>query len=226
MSGSSSITVVDLRARVSALLMDAASAIWDDDTIDEGLRQALAEYGKVRPLGVETVVTLPGDSREVALDGLSGLQDVTGVWWPYDSSQGEAWPPNKVKGFTLWWDDGRPVLFLNVLDGAQPQQDDELRLWYSAAPEVSGLAGSIVTTLPAWHETLIVAGAAGHAAMSRVADLVETARTDTYAVVVLGTFGRAQLKQFRYDLDQLRSGEARSGAAWGSGWSLDKWDGS
>ena len=224
MSGSASLTVADLRSRVSVLLMDVSSDIWDDDTIDEALQQALAEYGRARPLGVETVITLPGDSREIALDGLSGLQQVSGVWWPYDTTDGEAWPPNKVKGFTLWWDDGRPVLFLDVLDGAQPQQDDELRIWYSSAPEMAGLAGATVTTLPAWHETLIVNGAAGHAAMSQVADLVETAGTDTYAVVVLGTFGRAQLKQYRFDLDKLRAGEARSGASWGPGWGLDKWD--
>jgi hypothetical protein len=161
---------------------------------------------------------------QIALNDLSGLQDVTGVWWPYNTVDDTAWPPNKVKGYTLWWDDGRPVLFLNVLDGAQPQQDDELRIWYSAAPEVADLDGATVTTLPTWHESLIVAGAAGFAAMSRVVDLVETAGTDTYAVVILGTFGRAQLKQFRLDLDQLRAGEARKGASWGDGWGIDKWD--
>jgi hypothetical protein len=221
----STTTIADLRSRVLVLLMDVGSAIWDSDPIDEGIRQALAEYGKARPLGIETVITLPGDGREVALDSLTGLQEVTGVWWPYDSSATmETWPPNKIKGYTLWWDDGQPVLFLNVLDGAQPQQDDELRIWYSAAPEITGLDGAAVTTLPAWHESLIVAGAAGHAAMSRVVDLVETAGTDTYAVVVLGTFGRAQLKQFRYELDQLRAGEARKGSSWGAGWGLDKWD--
>jgi hypothetical protein len=223
MTGSASLT--DLRARVLVLLMDTVPDIWDNGTIDEAIRQALAEYGRVRPLGVETVIDLPGDGREVALDSLPGLQEVTGVWWPYDSAAtSETWPPNKVKGFRVWWDDGRPVLFLNVLDGAQPQQDDELRLWYTASPEISGLDSATVTTLPGWHESLIVAGAAGLAAMSRVADLVETAGTDTYAVVILGTFGRAQLKKFREDLDQLRAKEARGGASWGAGWELDKWD--
>ena len=43
-------------------------------------------------------------------------------------------------------------------------------------------------------------------------------------MVVLGTFGRAQLKQFRDGLDQLRAMEARGGASWGNGWELDKWD--
>ncbi len=219
--------LADLRARVLVQLMDTGLAIWDSDTIDEAIRQALGEYARVQPQGVETVVTLPADGREVALDSLTGLQEVTAAWWPYDSgAESETWPPNKVRGFTLWWDDGRPVLFLDVLDGAQPQQDDELRLWYSRSPEVADLDRATVTTLPAWHEPLIVAGAAGHAAMSRVADLVETAGTDTYAVVILGTYGRAQLKQFRLELDQLRAAAARKGASWGAGWELDKWDSS
>jgi hypothetical protein len=216
--------LADLRARVLVQLMDVTPDIWDADTVDEGIRQALAEYGKVRPLGMETVIDLPGDGREVALDSLSGLQEVTGAWWPYDTAAtAETWPPNQVGGFRLWWDDGRPVLFLNVLAGAQPQQDDELRLWYTATPEIEDLDSATVTTLPGWHESLIVAGAAGHAAMGRVADLVETAGTDTYAVVLLGTYGRAQLKKFREDLEELRAKEARGGASWGVGWNLDKW---
>jgi hypothetical protein len=51
--------ITDLRARVLVQLMDVAPAIWDADTINEAIRQALAEYGKARPLGVETVLTLP-----------------------------------------------------------------------------------------------------------------------------------------------------------------------
>ncbi|HEX9596946.1 MAG TPA: hypothetical protein VF982_08725, partial [Anaerolineales bacterium] len=124
-------TLAQLRDRVEALLMDTANAIWDTGTIDEALRQSLDEYNGVFPLTMETVISLPGDGREIALNSLAGLIEVLEVWWPYDSdASSETWPPNKVRGFRLWWDDAQPVLFLDILGGSQPQQEDEMRIWY------------------------------------------------------------------------------------------------
>jgi len=111
-----------VRERVEQLLVDTANAIYPAALIDEAIRLALDQYNLVNPLGTETIITLPGDGREIALEALSGLLYVVEVWWPYDSSAAcETWPPNKVQGFRLWWDDARPVLFLDIPDGAQPQ---------------------------------------------------------------------------------------------------------
>ena len=53
-------TLAEMRDRVEAVLMDAANAIWDADTVDEAIRQVLDEYNQVCPLSVETMITLPG----------------------------------------------------------------------------------------------------------------------------------------------------------------------
>ena len=77
--------------------MDTANTIWPTATLDECLRLALHEYSDASPLQFETVITLPGDSREIALAALTGLEMVSDVWWPYDSAATtETWPPNRV----------------------------------------------------------------------------------------------------------------------------------
>lgn len=214
-----------IRNRVEEMLMDTGNAIWTEDVIDEGLRLALDQYNLVKPLHMETVITLPGDGREIALNAVTGLLNVLDVWWPYDSDAAdETWPPNRVRGWRLWWDDNWPVLFLEITEGAQPQLDDELRLWYAKQQTIENLDAADSTTLRDDHESIIVLGGAGHAAMSRTVDLIETAGTDLYQVGLLGTWGQRKLREFQSELQKIQRHEARRGPSWLSGWSLDKWD--
>lgn len=214
-----------IRDRVEEMLMDVANAIFTTDVIDEGIRQALDQYNYVNPLSMETVITLPGDGREIALSGITGLLYVTNVWWPYDSAAtSETWPPNKVRGFRLWWDDLQAVLFLEIEEGAQPQTNDEVRVWYDKRQVIQDLDSGDATTIRGDHESLIVLGGAGHAAMSRTIDLIETAGTDLYQVGVLGTWGQRKLREFNSQLKLIQKGRVRTGPSWGAGWGLDKWD--
>jgi hypothetical protein len=214
-----------IRDRIEVMLVDIANAIWTTDMIDEGIRQALDQYNLVKPLNMETVITLPGDGREIALDSVTGLLNVNDVWWPYDSlATTETWPPNRVRGWRLWWDDNRAVLFLEIKEGAQPQLDEELRLWYTKRQTIEDLDGGTVTTLRGDHESIIVLGAAGHAAMTRAVDLIETVGTDLYQVGILGTWGQRKLKEFQAELHSLQRKQARRGPSWLAGWSMDKWD--
>ncbi len=171
---------------------------------------------------MEAVLILPGDGREIALDALPNLCEVLEVWYPYDTSAaGEAFPPNRVRGFHLLWDDARPVLFLDSLGNAQPRQGEAVRLWYAKPHTLQGLDGADCTTLPIAHESLLVVGAAAHAALSRAIDLVEVAGTDLYAIGLLGAWGRAAQKRWYAFLDTLRRQQSRRGAAWGEGWAVD-----
>jgi hypothetical protein len=214
-----------IRDRVEVMLMDTGNAIWDTGTIDEGLRQALDQYNYVNPLTMETVITLPGDGREIALSGISGLLYVTAVWWPYDSDAAdETWPPNRVRGFRLWWDDNQAVLFLDIEPGGQPQQDEEVRIWYAKRQTIQDLDSADSTTIRGDHESLIILGAAGFAAMSRTVDLIETANTDLYQVGLLGTWGQRKIREFNGQLKLIQRGRVRTGSSWGTGWALDKWD--
>lgn len=214
-----------IRDRIEQMLQDEANAIFDTDVIDEGIRMALDQYNFVKPLKMETVITLPGDGREIALSGVSGLLNVLDVWWPYDSDAAdETWPPNRVRGWRLWWDDQQPVLFLEITEGSQPQTNEELRLWYTKRQTIQDLDSAATTTLRGDHESIIVLGAAGHAAMSRTVDLIEVVGTDLYQVGMLGTWGQRKIREFQAELKKIQAKQTRRGPFWLSGWSLDKWD--
>lgn len=212
-----------IRDRVEQMLLDVSNAIFSTGVIDEGIRQALDQYNFVAPLMMEASITLSAAGREISLASLSNLLWVVDVWWPYDSTA-ETWPPNRVRGWRVYWDDAIPKLFLDIREGGQPQSGDKVRVWYSARHTINGLDSATATTIPLEHESLIVLGAAGHAAMSRAVDLIEIAGTDLYQVGLLGTWGQRKLREFTDKLKQIQRMTARSGPAWGMGWALDKWD--
>lgn len=218
-------TLAQLETRVGQFLMDATAAIWPTGTVEESLRLALQEYSQVNPCGMETAIVLPAPGREIALSDLDGLLDVTEVWWPYDP-ESEIWPPNRVRGFRLWWDDARPVLHLTTNDGSQPQAGDEVRVWYTIPHTVQDLDSADITTLRTVDDTLIVLGAAGHCCFSRSIDLTETAASSVTATPNYAALGSRFLKEFRYLLARLRSSASMPPAAapFGPGWSLDQWD--
>jgi hypothetical protein len=198
------------------------------------VRQVLGDYNQVNPRALETVITLPGDGREIALSGLDGLIQVTDVWWPYDSDADEVWPTEKPVGFRLWWDDGSPVLFLTHLYGTQPQADDEMRIFYTASHTIQNLDSASSTTPIASHEFMIVRGAAGLACLGRGVDLNETAAnmavsTPNYAALarLFLQNGRPELAPIGFYpwLAQIRSLAQNRGDAYARvGWRMDKYD--
>jgi len=224
-------TLAQLETRVSARLVDAANAVFALTTVDEGLRAALDEYNQVAPLGMETNIILPGVGREIALNNVSGLLDVLEVWWPYGTGgvpqTTEIWPPNRVKGFQVWWDDAQPVLFLTEILGDQPQLNDVLRLWYTKPHTIQNLDSAAVTTLPATHEGPLVTGAAGLAAVSEMIDQAGSIRIDQKEYDTLRNWSKERLAEFRAWLEVVRRGRVGSkppGGPAGSGWTMDKWD--
>jgi hypothetical protein len=113
-------TLAELRDRVEVTLSDATNTIWSTDVLDEAIQSALDEYSQVLPVKAVEVITLTAAGREIDLSGVAGLLKVTEVWWPYDSTS-EVWPPNRVRGFYQYTTVDGPVLFLNQLDGDEPQ---------------------------------------------------------------------------------------------------------
>lgn len=214
-----------LQARVAQLLLDPTNAIFTTGLVQECLRSALSEYNEVNPLAKETVITLPAAGREIALNGIAGLVQVTEAWLPYDSLV-EQWPPNRVRGFRLWWDDAQPVLFLDLLRGAQPQANDNLRLWYTALQTIQDLDGADATTVA--DESLLVRGAAGLCCLARSVDLNETPQNMAVSTPNYGALADFYLNQERFGfyprLDALRAQAQVRGPAFGAGWQLDKWD--
>lgn len=221
------LTLAQYEARIGVFLMDTTNAIWPTSTLDECLRLALHDYSDASPLQLETVITLPGDGRQIALAALTGLEMVSDVWWPYESTGSEVWPPNRVRGWRLYWDDFQPVLFLETEDDAQPQLDDELRLWYSKIRTVQNLDSASITTVQPEHESWLVLGAAGYAAFARATDLAETAGVSAVSTPNLAALGSRWLKKFRDNLDSLRGAAVvggPGGSVFGAGWRMDRWD--
>lgn len=227
-------TLAQLEAQVAALLMDSGNAIFSTSVIDAALRMALSEYSDAAPLAMETVLTLPGDGREIALSSLSGLVNVTEAWWPFDSdATSETWPPNRVRGFRLWWDDASPVLFLDLDDGAsgvhssEPQGDDEIRIWYTKPHTIQNLDSASTTTVGE-HESLIVRGAAGLACLGRAADVNETAVNMAVSTPNYAALANRFLNQMDFGfyprLYVLRSQSKARGRAFSDGWKLDKYE--
>ncbi len=214
-------TLAQLQARLAARLVDAANTVFATATLDEALRAALSDYTAAAPLTMETVLVLPGAGREIALNGVDGLIGVTDVWWPYASAAPEAWPPNRVRGFRVWWDDAQPVLYLDAGAGAQPQAGDELRLWYTKPHTLQDLDGGALTTLPGHHESALVTGAAAYAAFSEHVDQIGAVQLDPTAPAELRRWGSARLEEWQRFLAGLRAAAPASGPAWGAGWGLD-----
>lgn len=217
-------TLAQLEARTAARLVDGANAVFSTATIDEGLRSALHDYTNAAPLTAETVITLPGAGREIALASISGLIHVTDVWWPYSTTSEEVWPPNRVRGFQLQWDDAQPLLVLTNLVGEQPQADDELRLWYTKPHTIQNLDSGAVTTIPLHHESALITGAAGYAALAENIDQIGGIHLDTTETAELRRWGSARLEEWTRFLTRLAAGAPAAGPAFGPGWQLDRYD--
>lgn len=220
------ITFTSLRDRVLQMLQDVSNAIYSDALIDESIRQALEQYSNAYPKVVETTITLSADGREISLSTLTDLIEVIDVWYPYSSSP-EVFPPNQVVGWRVYWDSTTPMLYIHTAQTAQPQSGQDVRIWYSAMQTVNGLDAAATTTVREDHEHLLVIGAASKAAMSRAADLVETANIDLYEVNLLGSWSLIKDREFTAELNKLRRMSARFGPQWPVGkgaWNLDKWD--
>lgn len=217
-------TLAQLRDRVEQILFDTGNSIWSTGAIDEALRLALHEYTLAAPLHIEALLTLPGDGREIALDSLTDLLNVTEIWWPYNSTSAETWPPNRITGYRIYWDDARPVLILDSPDSDQPQQNDELRIWYTRPQTIQNLDSAAVTTLPTQHESIIVLGAAGFAALSRAIDRTGELNIDPKVSENARIWANARIMQFRDYLERIAHHAPRSGPSISGSWKLDQWD--
>ncbi len=215
-------TLAQLEVRVSTFLYDALNENFPLSPIDEGLRQALHEYSTALPLTKETTITLIEDNNEIALNNLDGLINVVDVWWPYSSTE-NVWPPNRVTGFRVYWDEAQPVLVINQAGIGLPMTDDEMRVFYTTLHTIQNLDSGTYTSPPVHHESMLVRGAAGYACTMRAVDLTEQLSVNLKAVPDYQAFGKMLIGAFKSDLSRL-SNVQRSSEPFGVGWALDKDD--
>src|SRR3990170_893729 len=110
----------EYRERLRLELADLGVATWEDDTLDQALRQALEDYNDVNPDQAIATHTFASASREAALSAstFARLIRVLRVWLPYTASDPEH-PPKWRAGFELW-----PGNILYIADDPEPAASD------------------------------------------------------------------------------------------------------
>lgn len=218
------LTLTEIRARVSRVLMDSGSEIWPADVLDEAIRQALSAYSQVFPCLRESVVNIPMDG-DLDLSILPGLSEVVAVRWPYAAGKADALQPvNRVSGWRCWRELDRPILELRTLPGTHPAGDDALYIRYTCVHTINGLDGAATGSIPAEHCALLACGSAGYAALFRAVDRVENRSYGSWRIepALLQNWGEGMLEHFQHDLETLRrqrrlvDGKTR--------WRMDQWD--
>jgi hypothetical protein len=212
-----------LKTRILSYLIDATGINFTDSTLTEGIHQALDQYTIYLPLTIDTVITLPGDGAEVALNAFPDLVDLLTVHYPYDSTLGtDQQPSNQVTGWYLWHDDTQPLV--TIRSRVPLQLNTEMRLCYTQPNTISGLDGSAITTLASLHESAFVRGAAGYAAMSRSIDKVESRQfgNSTREPDQIGAWADKNIASYILALTNLKHYGIPS--AGHPAWSMDAWD--
>jgi hypothetical protein len=191
----SALTLTTMRDRVEDVLQDSTNAIWATGDIDEGIRQALEQYSRRKPLRKIADLTLSSAGREVDISSLSDLIRVEKVWWPYDSSDPDH-PPNWVH-FEVW-----PGSILYIVDPNEPASGEHVRVWYSEQQTLNGLDSETTTTFPIDDESFLIHGAAAFAARFRAVEIAESATVDAKVYDRLQTWADKAMREFSEGLYQ------------------------
>jgi hypothetical protein len=209
--------LAELRTRIERALSDATNQRFSEPDLDKALLLALQEYSRALPQRKVGTVTLAADGREVSLSSLDDLLDVEQIEWDYDADAPD-YPP-VYRPFYIIYDGTSKTLFVDTDD--EPQSGDVVRVFYTVPQTIENLDGANETSVPAGDEGLLVLGAAGYAAVSRAASLLEKVGVDRDQAVRLEQWGRARLAAFHGELATLRARRSLAHGARVSGWDLD-----
>jgi hypothetical protein len=212
----------DFHTAMLVQLGDEVGNRFGSTLLDESLRQALDVYSQSAPRLLSGTLTLSGAGQMQSLAALSGLLEVVELVFPYDAAAALYQPYAQPWQFA--WRDGSPLLWLGVQP--VPQAGEVLHVTYTAAQQINGLDGAVVTTLPVEHEAAISSGASALAANARALHLVEAHGSRTGEAEKWLACAAPLEKRFRAFLEGLRSGGRVRPPAWQQemGWRLDGWD--
>jgi hypothetical protein len=187
----------DLRDRIEDMLKDASNADWTTGEIDNALRIALHELSLALPSRAVTTMDAVADTWEYSLSTVTGLLQVTEVWYPYLSTDESYKRPHPVKwrmldDTTLWID-----------DDLDPDATYDLRIFYDQLQTLAGLDGASTTTLNAMEKSALVFGAAGYCAVALAVDKVDKVTIGRGASEELRKWGWARVMEFRQRIADL-----------------------
>ena len=207
-----------LKTRALQLLGDPDGTRYDDATLQEAFRQALATYTRTCPQVRTEAITFASAGAEQPLDSLECpplyLLEVT---YPYPPSDG-ARPA--CPACTLSYIDS--AAWLRFADGTVPAAGEQARLTYAARHTLTGLDGAEAGSIPGGHEGVIALGAAVFAALQRIHRLAGSIGAPPAEPERLRELAEKYLERFNLELFSLKSVQPVQGFP--AGFNLDEWD--
>jgi len=191
--------VLQYREKLRLELSDLEVGTWEDDVLDQALRQALEDYNAVSPDEAIATHTFASASREAALSAttFARLIAVLRVWLPYTAADPEY--PARWREFELW-----PGNILYVMGGTEPALNDVARIWYERTHTVEGLDAAASTSIPGEHAQMLVTGGSSYSASARASGLLETVTAEDDAYKQVAGFSFRRLNEFRAGLNVIR----------------------
>jgi len=193
-------TLSTMTDAIEAMLKDSDNDYFSVAEIQDAIEWALAVYSyRVRQRKIGTIDDVDGQ-YEYSLSTLTGLEQVTRVWWPYDSSDPD-YPPNWVQWYMI--DDD--TLFLDV--DTEPDGTKVIRVFYTKAHTIKDLASATETTPDDVGCELLIVGAAGRVVLSQAREVIDAINVSSEVTGDWDSWGRARLKEFYEELDRITSSE-------------------
>jgi len=143
---------------------------FDNDTIDEALQKVLDDYSRAFPNENQQSITIATAGRTQAIGACTGLITILQLVHPYDDSVLDPFVYQR-EDYYLTFVDGVPTLYFSGAD--IPAVDEKIYIRYLTRQTIDTLNGASATTVRDDHESKLVLGAAGVAAMARAAGTIE-----------------------------------------------------
>ena len=212
------------RTRVLLMLGDTGAARYSNDAIDEALKQALSMYSNAYP-GIDCQeITIAAAGRDQSLASCVSFMNLIDFVYPYDSSTAD--PLIFSGSFYMYWKAGMP--YLHIGGSRVPAAAEKILVNFSAYHAIEDLDSAEATTIRGDHESYLVIGAAGIAAINRGMKVAEAYGSQASDDSQLLVWGNQRLSSFQVILNNLRiSGAPRPSTGFPGAsphWELDKWD--
>ena len=194
--------LVEALTRLRSLLLESPQPRWPESLLEEAIRQVLGEYNQYYPLARQAVLQIAESSEGLDLSALEGLCEVLQVKfsWPLKKSvSGKKDEPD----WSFIFHDGRPILQVN--HPAELEKSDKIHVWYRRLHTIAGLDGALHTTISPDHESILLAGAAGYAALARCLERSQAFSLDYKNSAYLNDWGNDRLKDFRQSIKRQSS---------------------
>lgn len=192
-------TLTELIVQVELELKDTGNVRWSDGELTAHIRRALRAYNRVAPQRLAATLRASAGEREYSLAGLSGLMEVTDLWYPWDEDH-PTYPPPRPR----WSLIGDGLLYLEVEAPPRGDGTDDLRIFYTAPHTIQGLDGASATTLDAQGEQVVILGASAYAAMQLAQSLMGTVTVSGWTPRQFQDWAMARAKAFEVCLEQVR----------------------